>query len=322
MRPRSLAQTIIVLVMFGISLAIFLFFAMRGRFWWGIGGALITYLLLFWLTMPFLSRTDDATPPTLNQSPPIRPPRPAPEKPKEAPEPPEPTVTDEPITIVPEPMSDVWLAEVTDEHGDAVYGNMRVYTDHLYFGRVVQGAVVRLLDLQPTVNKYGSAMIKVRVLHDPRSNDVGGFGTAVWLGVANTSLGAYCDPDGTPVFDPEELQAEAKRLRPYLANYVAPSFIRQPPAFPKGVVISEFGTAVYGGQQAPDADDYLTSISAHTKLILRENRVQRNANNIPQVLIEVTASKYEEEVGLVGWTTLTNTTFADYYDPDTQTLRA
>ncbi|MCA9980472.1 MAG: hypothetical protein KDD89_06560, partial [Anaerolineales bacterium] len=253
MRNRNLAQTILIFVMFGISMAIFLLLAMRGRFWWGVGGALGSYLLLFWLTAPYLARADKQTD-TPYTSEPIYPPQP----PAPLAKAPVPTLSVTQDSGLPKPPTDIWLAEVTNKHGDAIYGNAKQYVPDLYYGRVAHGAVVQLLTLEPVWNQYEQPEIKVRVLSDPRAEAeaIGQFGTAVWLGVRNTSLAPHFDPKSTPTFDPEGLRRESERLWAHYEAYRAPEFIRQPPSFPKGVVIGAFGTAVYGYEQAYDSGAY------------------------------------------------------------------
>ena len=294
MRKRTIAQTILVLVMFGLSLAIFLLFTMRGRFWWGVTGAIGSYLLLFWLTAPYLSQLDEPLPQAKK-----RPTRPW-------------------VTPPTTPPQELWLAEVVNLHGEAVYGRAGQYVDSLYYGRVTQGAVVQLLDFNPIQNDFGLLVLPVRVLFDP-SSDVTNFGTAVWLKLDTLSIASdFRHKVGT--FDLGGLRQERDRLYTYYEQYQPPLQISQPPTFPKGLVTAAFGTAVYGHEQNYDDKAYLTRLSQGDKLLLRSSHIQTNQHNMPIVLIELLATTPDSPNSLIGWVTLTDTTFADYYDPTTNTL--
>ncbi len=297
MHKRTVAQTILVLVMFGLSLAIFLLFTMRGRFWWGISGAIGSYLLLFWLTAPYLSQLDapdrkDKPFPKTNLHPP---------RPRHTPH-------------------ELWLAEVVNPHGEAVYGRAGQYVDALYYGRVAHGAVVQLLDLKPIQNDFGLLIVPAQVLFDPLS-EVTNFGTAVWLKLNTLSIAPYFRSQ-INAFDLDALRQETVRLSAHYEAYQPPPQISQPPSFPKGLVTAGFGTAVYGHEPAYNSDAYLTRLSHGTKLLLLTDTVTQNNHNILCALVEViaTPSATDQDNGLVGWVALTDTTFADYYDPDTETI--
>jgi hypothetical protein len=216
--------------------------------------------------------------------------------------------------------TELWLAEVVDEHGDAVYGRVGRYTSDLYMGRVAQGAVVQVLSLGVQVTEFNMPVVQVRVLSDPRA-DVRQFGTAVWLKIANTSLAPHYRRQQTPIpFDLAPLRAETKRLYPTYQAYQPPSYISQPPTFPKGILTNNHGAALYGHAQEYDSQAYLTRLMADSKLLLRSPEVVLSEHNIPLVLVEVTAAQSADDLGLVGWVALIDTTFADYYDPSSKSI--
>lgn len=304
MRRQTFAQTILVLVMFGLSLALFLLFAMRGRLWWGILAAIGSYLLLLWLTAPYLAQTEE----------------PSEAIPASKAAPPRMAMSPRPVRDVPQ---GVWLAELVNQHGEAVHGRAGRYVPQLYYGRLAQGAVVQLLDLQPVENEFGLLVLPVRVLFDPAA-EVTDFGTAVWLNLESTSLAPHFRPKvGT--FDLDALRVETARLYPYYEQYHPPEQISQPPTFPKGLVTAALGTAVYGHDPKEDSDPfpYLTRLSHGTKLLLLADTVLPNEHNILYALVEVTTTTMPspaDQDALIGWVTLTDTSLADYYDPETDTI--
>ena len=74
---------------------------------------------------------------------------------------------------------------VTGQYGDAIYGDNERYKRNLYYGRVSKGAKILLRDRKVSRNQYGLNMVKVKVISNEWSHEIGKIG---WVGLKATSF--------------------------------------------------------------------------------------------------------------------------------------
>jgi len=78
------------------------------------------------------------------------------------------------------------------KNGDAIYGNENKYERDDYIGRVSHGAELELLDRRVYMNEFELDIIKVRVLKNEWSSEIGRIG---WVGLDDTSFRSTFDAE-------------------------------------------------------------------------------------------------------------------------------
>lgn len=76
-------------------------------------------------------------------------------------------------------------------NGDAFYGNDKKYSSELYYGRVAKDAKIELLDKRVYKNEYEIQIIKIKVIENEWSDEIGKVG---WIGLSVTNFRDFYNP--------------------------------------------------------------------------------------------------------------------------------
>ncbi len=87
-----------------------------------------------------------------------------------------------------------------------------------------------------------------------------------------------------------------------------------------GLITAEHGTAVFGNDRGYAPDLYYGRLSAAAEIALVSDEVQQNQFNIPIIKVKALTNRWENELGQVGWVSLTDTSFTEQYDTETKRL--
>lgn len=334
----------------GLSvLAFTLVYALTRRIWWGIAAGLGSYFLLAaglaWRTFtqppprpkPLAQRRE---PSPLPQPLPV----PTPSFPAELPPTPAASVAvtrpelplNQPSFALPDdifalphltprdycdPDKPIWLGEVTDSVGEAVYGNQYEYCADLYYGRVTRGAIFQLLDDEIYYTRTHSPLLKTRILYEPTRPAIE-FGLVAWLSLERTNLMRWAKKkrNGSYKFTLTGYEPspdwEVWLDEPYPAGLEPLSS-----QFPKGYLVNHTGAGLYQTLQNGQTAGYLGGLALGDKFVVVDPIPRKNQYQLPYIFVEVVHSAYHSMVGKTGWAELLSTNVRDCYNPELKRLQ-